>query len=639
MKRLILFFCLLSVSLFAQPIIYTVDYGNKPANPPSLTPKWTAAYKGLQNVKVVTDNWFYASRERADAVNADAFVIPGGSTSDTPFYDGRLDNYIALLRNPGRPTIGFCAGLQFLLMAQGGICVERSGEIGQATATIFEWNEIFEGAPNPFSDRVWHNYSMTALPDCYRNYASTRNCYISFVKHISMPVYGSQLHIEAMNNSNSAGPAILSNFRNRIMARLFHGIAEAIGSPGEAGCVNIVWWAAKTTAPVTYQVFHAVDVPEFDYSQPLLTTDKLSAELSDLDPTRMHYFAVRADCDEFVDENTAVYPLRPDGHHTLTFQNGVTIDGWAYDSGEATIINSAHANANYGHLGANGYGKLYWWGSGLVQFPELETYLSGKTISKAEMTWPFSGGVTDQTTAEHAAEFKIFQVNKKWQEGRGTTHLEAEADEVTWNAAAHDAVQWEVPGCQGNSDRDPLPLAEFTIRGDGSEIAFDGTVELPAELVQTWVDFPDSNCGLLFEKTDTYPHSQYFTLKDNDDNWFMNHPRLIVEYLDAAQSQVAFQENSIVPQTCALQSNYPNPFNPTTTIPLTISVSQSVRLAIFNITGQQICELFSGKLSAGTHQYCWNGQNDAGSVMPSGVYLAVLQAGNQLSTRRMMLMK
>ncbi|MCK5739523.1 T9SS type A sorting domain-containing protein, partial [bacterium] len=193
--------------------------------------------------------------------------------------------------------------------------------------------------------------------------------------------------------------------------------------------------------------------------------------------------------------------------------------------------------------------------------------------------------------------------------------------------------------CQGDSDRKNHPLAEFTIRGDGSEISFDGTVELPPALVQTWVDFPDSNCGLLFEKTDTYPHRQHFCLKDNDDNWFMNHPRLIVEYLDAAQSQVAFQEKYILPQTCALQSNYPNPFNPTTTIPLTISVSQSVRLAIFNITGQQICELFSGTLSAGIHHYRWNGRDNAGSVMPSGVYFAVLQAGNQLSTRRMMLMK
>jgi len=115
-------FLLVNTQLAAQPLIYSVEYGPKPAIPPSLASMRVYGYLNQDSLDVVIDNWYYASRERADSVKADVFIIPGGSTSDVPFYDGSLDSYVELLKNPGRPTFGFCAGLQFLLMAQGGPC-------------------------------------------------------------------------------------------------------------------------------------------------------------------------------------------------------------------------------------------------------------------------------------------------------------------------------------------------------------------------------------------------------------------------------------------------------------------------------------------------------------------------------------
>ena len=268
LRRLIfclIVFCFVSVVFASEPIIYTVEYRPKPAFPPALNLVFDSEYKGFTNVYVVTDNWYYASRERAASVNADAFIIPGGSTSDVPFYDGSLDSYVELLKNPGMPTIGFCAGLQFLCMAQGGICANRSGEHGNETATIFEWDEIFHNCPNPYTDRAAHNWSIVDMPEQFRNYAATRTCWVTFIKHVTMPLYGSQLHIESMSDPNTGGPAIISNFRNVIMERKFHGIAEAVRIPGEPGKVRLSWWQAKTDSDVVYQVFHST-TPEINFT-------------------------------------------------------------------------------------------------------------------------------------------------------------------------------------------------------------------------------------------------------------------------------------------------------------------------------------------------------------------------------------
>ena len=115
----ILFFLIFLSVAVATPVIYSVEYGPRPSSPPSLKPIFYGSYRGFVNVYVVLDNWYFASRARADSCQADAFVIPGGNTSDVPFYDGSLDSYVQLLQNPGRPTMGYCAGLQFLAMARG----------------------------------------------------------------------------------------------------------------------------------------------------------------------------------------------------------------------------------------------------------------------------------------------------------------------------------------------------------------------------------------------------------------------------------------------------------------------------------------------------------------------------------------
>jgi hypothetical protein len=84
-----------------------------------------------------------------------------------------------------------------------------------------------------------------------------------------------------------------------------------------------------------------------------------------------------------------------------------------------------------------------------------------------------------------------------------------------------------------------------------------------------------------------------------------------------------------------LESNYPNPFNPTTTIEFTLAEDGRALLRVYNMLGQEVAKLFDGEAQAGRVQRV---KFDA-SGLPSGLYFAKLEAGKQQMMRKMMLMK
>ena len=94
-----------------------------------------------------------------------------------------------------------------------------------------------------------------------------------------------------------------------------------------------------------------------------------------------------------------------------------------------------------------------------------------------------------------------------------------------------------------------------------------------------------------------------------------------------------------IPLTYKLDNNYPNPFNPTTTIKYGIPVSNDVKISIFNSIGQQIRTLVDQVQSAGTYEAIWDGRNDAGQVVPSGMYFYKMQSSRFVEMRKMILMK
>ena len=93
------------------------------------------------------------------------------------------------------------------------------------------------------------------------------------------------------------------------------------------------------------------------------------------------------------------------------------------------------------------------------------------------------------------------------------------------------------------------------------------------------------------------------------------------------------------PSDFVLLKNYPNPFNPSTTIEFSIPESGFVELVIYDITGQRIRELLAGIMSPGIHSVFWDGCDDKGTAVSSGVYISNIRMGEKIESHRMMLVK
>ncbi|MBN1351839.1 T9SS type A sorting domain-containing protein [candidate division KSB1 bacterium] len=93
-----------------------------------------------------------------------------------------------------------------------------------------------------------------------------------------------------------------------------------------------------------------------------------------------------------------------------------------------------------------------------------------------------------------------------------------------------------------------------------------------------------------------------------------------------------------VPTKYALNQNFPNPFNPETSIRYQLPVSGMVKLIIYNSLGQQIRTLTSKNQTAGYHQVSWDGKDERGEPVSSGIYLYRLTAGEYVQVKKMLLM-
>ncbi len=99
------------------------------------------------------------------------------------------------------------------------------------------------------------------------------------------------------------------------------------------------------------------------------------------------------------------------------------------------------------------------------------------------------------------------------------------------------------------------------------------------------------------------------------------------------------EETVNLPQSVHIQPNYPNPFNPSTTIPFVLDRPAEIRITIVNGAGQVVRHLVDGHLPAGSHRIQWDGRNDSGIAVPSGVYFYQLKVGRSMWVRSMVLMK
>ncbi|HPV14546.1 MAG TPA: C25 family cysteine peptidase [Candidatus Cloacimonadota bacterium] len=118
----------------------------------------------------------------------------------------------------------------------------------------------------------------------------------------------------------------------------------------------------------------------------------------------------------------------------------------------------------------------------------------------------------------------------------------------------------------------------------------------------------------------------------NAEGWYIDDVRLVYEYEIDADDPVACPALSLKP-------NYPNPFNPSTTISFNLPGNGEVKLDVFNLKGQRVRRLIDSSLTLGEHSIIFNGLDDHGRPVASGIYLYRLQHDGKTITRKMMLMK
>ncbi len=174
----------------------------------------------------------------------------------------------------------------------------------------------------------------------------------------------------------------------------------------------------------------------------------------------------------------------------------------------------------------------------------------------------------------------------------------------------------------------------------------------------TWVppfepDYPVLGYN-LYRRFEDHPYqiisqadTTVFVDVPTSEGWYYYYARAVYHEGEGAPTEVDSVEFSVVSNSDmpipnlmnALHTNYPNPFNPATTITYSIAKTGKVSLRIYNTKGQLVKTLESGNKKAGQHKIIWNGVNDSGKSVSSGLYFYKLEIPGYSNIRKMLLLK
>jgi len=106
-------------------------------------------------------------------------------------------------------------------------------------------------------------------------------------------------------------------------------------------------------------------------------------------------------------------------------------------------------------------------------------------------------------------------------------------------------------------------------------------------------------------------------------------------YIPPEETGIKNGNKALLADNFQLEQNYPNPFNPTTTIDFTITKKEPVKLSIFDILGHEVKTLVNQSLAPGRHSVTWDGRDEAGAIVASGVYFYRLEAGDFIDVKKL----
>ena len=132
----------------------------------------------------------------------------------------------------------------------------------------------------------------------------------------------------------------------------------------------------------------------------------------------------------------------------------------------------------------------------------------------------------------------------------------------------------------------------------------------------------------------TYTHGNTYPVTAN-----ILAPGLAIKYTTSKPDNFVSNDDNTLPEPINNLRNYPNPFNPTTTIAFNVKQPGKVTVNIYNLKGQLIKTLLNDYMLSGEHKVVWNGTDNLGNNIGSGIYLYKLQLNGYSQTNKMLLLK
>ena len=208
-------------------------------------------------------------------------------------------------------------------------------------------------------------------------------------------------------------------------------------------------------------------------------------------------------------------------------------------------------------------------------------------------------------------------------------------------------------------------LDRMTVAGSAGDIDSDGYPDLITSYPSPWFSMGhvnlylggpdvDSISDLLIRNSDMPQYQEYFGMDcagvgdfdgdGLDDFAFSAEPSggrgEVYIFSGWASTGIGYEYEPSLPDGYKLEQSYPNPFNLETTIQFDIPRRSRVELCIYNILGEKVRTLLSGSdLQAGSYRLVWNGRDDVGGAVASGVYIYELNTGGVCLSKKMLLLK
>ncbi len=253
-------------------------------------------------------------------------------------------------------------------------------------------------------------------------------------------------------------------------------------------------------------------------------------------------------------------------------------------------------------------------------------------------TWTLAGGTVD--TANNKITLSSIDGFSVWTAGDSNAPLPVQLTSFTDSLTVDGLLlRWETATEVNNYG---FEVQRANIRGHDA----DSSVGNPVNWMKLGFieGHGNSNSPKKYEFLDSDPFANtkpgdttMYRLKQIDNDGTVNYYNSIIRLDITALTSI--MEELLIPEEFDLKQNYPNPFNPTTTIKYDLPVEQNVKLNIYNILGAKVKTLVNTAKKAGRYSVLWNGTNDYGSKVASGMYIYSIQTKEFKKSAKMLLVK